>query len=287
MSDASPDAPEPADVRESSASRRARIDREYDNSAAFSDVPEWRESWRRRSEAVAAGPAARLDVAYGPAPAQKLDIFPCGHATAPTALFIHGGFWTRNSKETFRFLVQGVHAAGCNAAFIGYTLAPNARMDQMVDEVRSGGHWLFSRLAGWGMAQRPLIAIGWSAGAQLAAMMMGERHIAAGIGISGVYDLRPMRDASVNDALQLSADEARRNSPTLQPPRYLGQFIVAYGARELPAFQSQSENFYSVLRDAGASTGRMALPQHTHHSILEELYQPNGALVSELARLAS
>ena len=268
-------------------SRRAQIDRDYDNSAVFSDVPDWREKWRQRSEAVAVGQPAKLDLAYGSAPMQKLDVFPLQSKTAPTAIFIHGGFWTRNSKATFRFLVQGFHEAGCNAVFLGYTLAPNARMDRMVEEVQSGGRWLVSKFGELGFADRPLIVVGWSAGAQLAAMMMGESHIAAGMGISGIYDLRPMREASVNDVLRLDEDEALRNSPTLNPPRFARQFVVAHGGRELPAFQAQSEQFCAALSNAGTAVRQLILSEHNHHSVLEDMYRSDGRLVHELNRLAS
>jgi arylformamidase len=268
------------------ALRRARIDREYDNSAVFADVPSWRERWRDRSEAVLRRPIDRLDIAYGPGRLQKIDVFPCENASAPTVVFIHGGFWTRNSKETFRFLARGIHAAGCNAAFLGYTLAPNARMDEIVAEVRLGARWLFFSLAEFGLAGCPLVAVGWSAGAQLAAMIMDEPHIARGMGISGIYDLRPMREASLNDALDLSEDEAVRNSPTLNPVRSSKQFVVVYGARELPAFKAQSEDFYAALIRVGSAAEKIVLPDHTHHSELDELFMPDGRLIKETARLA-
>ena len=271
---------------EAPASRRARIDREYDNSAAFRDVPSWREKWRDRSEAISRRSIDRLDIPYGRGSLQKIDVFPYGSASAPTVVFIHGGFWIRNSKETFRFLVRGIHAAGCNAAFLGYTLAPNARMDEIVAEVRLGGRWLFFSLAELGLASRPLVAVGWSAGAQLAAMIMDEPHIACGMGISGIYDLRPMREASLNDALRLSEDEAVRNSPALNPVRSSKQFVVVYGARELPAFKAQSEDFYTALISVGSAAVKVVLPDHTHHSELDELFTPDGRLVKETARLA-
>jgi arylformamidase len=268
------------------ASRRARIDREYDNSAVFADVPSWREKWRERSEAVSRKSIDRIDLPYGSRPQQKIDLFPCGNSSAPTVMFIHGGFWIRNSKETFRFLVTGIHAAGCNAAFLGYTLAPNARMDEIVEEVRLGGRWLFSKLGQFGLESRPFVAIGWSAGAQLAAMIMDEPQIACGMGISGIYDLRPMREASLNDALRLSDEEAIKNSPTLNPTRSSKQFIEVYGARELPAFKSQSEDFYAALIGVGSAAEVIVLPEHTHHSELDELFAVDGRLVKETARLA-
>src|SRR3982751_3541512 len=109
---------------------RTDTDDAYDNALHFPDVPQWRETWQRRNAMRVASPRDRFDVPYGSGPAQRLDLLPATDpATSPTVLFFHGGFWTRNSKETFRFLESGFHAAGLNAAFAGYSLAPHARME--------------------------------------------------------------------------------------------------------------------------------------------------------------
>ncbi len=276
-----------ADTVNRRLSMRLEIDAAYDNSAAFPDVPEWRERWRQRSQAVAVVAPARIDLAYGSAPSQRLDIFPYADPDAATAVFVHGGFWSRQSKEVFRFLVRGIHAAGLNAVFVGHTLAPNARIDQIVEELRSATHWTFTHLGELDFAVRPLIIVGWSSGAHLAAMVMDEACIGAGIGISGVYDLEPMRHASINDVLKLDRDEARRNSPTLSLPSQSGPFLVAYGQRELPAFRSQSERFHSARTAAGLSGEILALPGHHHHSVLDELYEPDGQLTRLLKGLAA
>ena len=273
-------------ARAGSVTRRAHIDRAYDNTAAFPDVPEWRLTWQRRSQNVAIAPSAKLDLAYGTAPSQKLDVFPHSDPLATTAVFVHGGYWSRNSKETFRFLVRGIHAAGLHAVFVGHTLAPHAGMDQITAEVRSATDWIFGHLADFGFAVRPLILLGWSSGAQLAAMTMHAPYVAGAIGISGVYDLEPMRHGSINDVLQLDEDEARRNSPALHLPAHAGPFMVAYGLRELPAFCSQSEEFYKAWSAAGLPGSLLPLPGHHHHSVLDELYEPAGKLSQALAHFA-
>ena len=101
------------------------------------------EPQRRRSGRCAR--QDRLGVRSGAA--QKLDLFPHTDPDVPTAIFIHGGFWSRNSKETFRFTVSGIHSAGFHSVFVGHTLAPDASMDEIVDEIRSATRWLFSHLS--------------------------------------------------------------------------------------------------------------------------------------------
>lgn len=224
-----------------------------------------------------APPPARLDLAYGAAPSQKLDVFPHADPRAATAVFVHGGYWSRHSKETFRFLVRGIHAAGLHAVFIGHTLAPDARMDRIVAEVRSAVDWTFRHLGDFCFAARPLIIVGWSSGAQLAAMTMGEPYVAGGIGISGVYDIEPMRHGSINDVLKLDKDEARRNSPALHLPASAGPFVVAHGQRELPAFRRQSEEFHTAWAAAGLAGPLLALPGITTTASLTNSMNQSGS----------
>jgi acetyl esterase/lipase len=266
---------------------RAAIDRAYDNAAAFADVPQWRVTWQERSAAVPIASPARLDVPYGSRPAQKLDLFPCGDSAAPTVLFYHGGFWTRNGKETFRYVVRGIHAAGFNAIFVGYTLAPAAGMDEIVAEARDAASWTFGHLGELGFAPHRLVAVGWSAGAHLAAMTMGLACVGAGIGVSGVYDLAPMRLGSVNDALKLDAATAERNTPARHLPHRAGPFHVAYGARELPAYCAQSQDFHAAWATAGLTGELVPLAGHHHHSSLDDLYEETGVLVRLLSDFRS
>jgi arylformamidase len=264
---------------------QSEIDRAYDNAAAFPDVPTWRTTWQDRNEKVSID-RAHIDVSYGAVPRQKLDIFPCERVNAPTALFFHGGFWSRNSKETFRYVVHGIHAAGFNAVFVGYTLAPEARIDRITQEAREAVAWTHAHLQELQLARRPLVVVGWSAGAQLAAMVMDEPYVNGGIGVSGIYDLEPMRSGSINGTLNLDRLEALRNSPATRLPANAGRFITAYGDQELPAFRDQSEEFHSSWIAAGLDGELIALPGHHHHSGLDELYRTDGLLTRRLAGLA-
>jgi len=269
------------------ASPRTAIDDAYDNAMHFADVPQWRERWLSRSAAWPRSAGDAYDLHYGPDPMQRIDVLPCARASAsPTALFFHGGFWSRNSKTTFRFLARGFHAAGLNVAFAGYTLAPEARMARIVEDARGAVRWLRQALGGLGLPGGALIVVGWSAGAHLAAMVMDEPAVAAGMGISGVYDLSDFRRSAMNDMLRLDAADVERYSPTLQTASTAKPFLIAYGARELPAYREQSQRFHAALQGSGVPSDLLELEGHHHHSVLEELSEPDGALVQRLAALA-
>jgi len=51
------------------------------------------------------------------------------------------------SKETFACLAEGVMAHGWSAALPGYTLAPDANLTQITNELRAAFDWLDARAA--------------------------------------------------------------------------------------------------------------------------------------------
>ena len=261
------------------------IDKAYDSGSAYPDVPRWRQSWGQRSDTLRMPAGSRRDVAYGAHDRQKIDIFPAADPDAATALFFHGGFWTRNSKETFRFLAERILSLGMNAVFAGYRLAPDATLDNIVSDARAAKAFVRTNAGALGLADGKLVLIGWSVGAQLVAMLAGEDGIAGSIAISGLYDLEPMRLASINRLLKLDPPAVARNSPIFIPPRSCAPLVVAYGGLELPEFVRQSVDFHQAWAAAGLPVSLMAIEGRHHHSVLEDLYERDGRLVAVLAAM--
>jgi hypothetical protein len=110
-------------------------------------------------------------------------------------------------------------------------------------------------------------------------MALSHPAVKAGLAISGIYDLEPMRLCYINDKLRLDEAEQKRNSPMLL--RATGKpLVVAYGKAELPELQRQSEEYASK---AGAKL--LGVAGCDHFTILEELASPGGALTRELLGL--
>jgi arylformamidase len=265
---------------------RAALDAAYNNSAAVADSAQYLEDWQRRSATLRARRAAHLDIAYGTAPRARLDFFSCGVAGAPVLLFFHGGYWQRNAKEGFAFIAEGPLAHGIHVALAGYTLAPEARLDQIVGEARAALRWLHRGVAALGGDPARIFVSGWSAGGHLAAMLMGETAARGGLALSGIYDLEPVRLNYLNDKLGLDEAEARRNSPLLHLPPRAGQLIVAVGAEELAELRRQSREFAAAWRDHGLPSEFRELPGCHHYCALEQLAHPEGALAKAVAALA-
>ena len=94
---------------------------------------------------LASGTASRCDLRYGRRPRETLDYFPGKSKDAPLFVFIHGGYWQRNEKERFSFTALGALAHGINVAVPGYTLAPEARLTDIVAEIRASLTFLVER----------------------------------------------------------------------------------------------------------------------------------------------
>lgn len=264
---------------------RAELDVAYDNAGAVANSAAKLAEWTQRSAALRERHQDMLDLAYGPRPRNRIDLFRCGKPGSPLLVFIHGGYWLRNAKEMFACMAEGPMAAGFDVAMVGYTLAPEASLPDMVAETHTAIRWLRREGARSGIARTRLIVSGWSAGGHLAAMAMGLAEVDAGLAISGIFDVEPCRLFSYNEVLKLTDADAVAVSPLRQLPQRCGPLAIAYGTGELPELQRQSRDYWVALNDAGRKADLVPLAGCDHFSVLEELAAPGGQLVEALARL--
>ena len=114
---------------------RAERDAAYDNTGAVRNSPALNAARAEASVAFRAAHPEHLDLRYGPRERNTWDLFPASDPSAPCLVFIHGGYWQRNSKEQFASLVSGTYAIGWSAALPGYTLAPDASLSEIAAEM--------------------------------------------------------------------------------------------------------------------------------------------------------
>ena len=265
---------------------RAELDRAYDNTNAVTDSGTRRDGWIARSELFRKEHAESLDLAYGPRPRNKLDLFHCGAAKAPLFAFIHGGYWQRNAKETFACTAAGPLANGMDVAFLGYTLAPEATLSEIVAEIAAAVRWLRREGPRHGVGEGRLVVSGWSAGGHLTATTLAMDEVDAGLAISGIYDVEPCRLNYLNDNLRLTAEEAAETSPLLHLPGRSAPVVLTYGTGELPELQRQSVAYHEARLAAGLPSELLPLQGLNHFSIMDELEAKTGALAKAAIELA-
>ena len=245
---------------------RTALDAAYNNAAAVPGSAQIVAGWEARSAAFRQGCDRKsLDLRYGEAERNRIDVFAASKG-APLLAYIHGGYWQGRSKEIFSCLAAGPLAHGIRVAMLGYTLAPEKRLDGIVAEIHAALTFLAKSHAA-------IYVAGWSAGGHLTAMSMPHPAVKAGVAVSGIYDLEPIRLCYLNEKLRLDEAEARRNSPLLLPG-FDKPLTVTYGGAELPELRRQSEEYAKVLK-----RGKLVpLAGLDHFTILEELASPAGAL---------
>jgi arylformamidase len=260
---------------------QAERDAAYDNNAAVKNSAALIAERNQMSEALRASRKSFLDVSYGDRERTKIDLYPAADKTAPCLVFLHGGYWQRNSREVFAMLVEGVAAHGWSVAIPGYSLAPDASLTEIVTEISRSLDWLAENGETYGISG-PVVLSGWSAGAHLVAMALDHPRVTAGLAISGVYDLAPIRDTGLNNALKLTEQEVASLSP-LRLPAVHKRLDIAYGTAELPALVFDSIKLHETRLAAGAPGNLFPIEGADHFSILSELRRPDGALV-DIAR---
>jgi len=261
------------------------LDAAYNNSAAVANSAGSVAAWREQSGEVRARADARLDIPYRDGARTKLDYFASGRTKAPLFVFIHGGYWQRNDKDGFAVFALGPLAHGVDVVTVGYTLAPQASLTQIVEEISASIDFLASRAEAFGFDAERIFVGGWSAGGHLAAMMLGHRHVRGGLAISGIFDLEPIALSFLNEPLSLTAKEVSELSPMRLLRPGLAPVRIVAGGNELGELQRQSRDYATAANAAGMTASLRMADGHDHFSILGELSDPAGSLTGDLLKL--
>jgi arylformamidase len=108
--------------------------------------------------------------------------------------------------------------------------------------------------------------------------------IKAGCGISGLYDLEPIRLSYLNDVLKLSFEEARRASPVHLVPARSGPLLLAVGGLEGLEYHRQTDEQAAAWRRRGLPCDVIDLPGQDHFSIVAQLEDPRSDLTRAIVR---
>lgn len=270
------------------------LDAEYDNRAKTPDVDVWKKAQADGSDEARRRFDCRLDVPYGPSPAERLDLYlPKGKGPHPIHIFFHGGYWRSNHKEEFGFVALPFVPYGAVVAVIEYALVPTVTLAELVRQCRAAVAWVWRNAASFDGDPERITASGHSAGGHLTATMMATdwpafapgmpaEPIKAGCGISGIYDLEPVRLCSQNDLLGYGRAEVEQLSPVTMKPTCRGPLLLPVGGTEGPEFIRQAEDMAASRRAAGAGGQSWVMPGHHHFSTINEYLKPE----SELSRAA-
>jgi arylformamidase len=261
---------------------------EYNNRARVPENPVLMAGWARDAAAYREKHAPRT-ASYGPGERNRIDFF-AGDNKGPIVVFIHGGYWQSLDHSFFSHLAAGLNAHGIDVAIPGYDLCPQVTVEEITGQMRMATREL-ARLG------RPLVVSGHSAGGHLAACMLATDWpaldaslpadlVIAAYTISGLFDLGPLVDTSINKALGLDQTTARAASPLLWPAPARGSLDAVVGGNESAEYFRQSQTIVDVWGKAGIATRFDTVPGANHFTAIAPLADPVSPMVSRLRELA-
>ena len=261
------------------------FDAQYNNRARIPDHPAILREWDERSHHARASVACTLDIAYGPLPSERLDVFAPRGSGAPVLVYVHGGYWRALDKRDQSFVAPPFVAAGAMVVLPNYALCPAVRVEDIVLQLVRSLVWVWRHAAEHGGDRSRIVVAGHSAGGHLAAMMLAcdwpsvaadlpADLVHAALAVSGVFELEPLRHAPfLAGDLNLDAASARRLSPALMPaPR--GRLVAVVGADESEEFRRQNAAIAAAWGSRAVPVCE-EVPGRHHMDVLHELADPS------------
>ena len=261
----------------------------YNNRGHIAEADSYPPRWGRQAaalrERMAAAGRARLDIAYGTAARERLDLFLPQGVAQGLVVFVHGGYWRAFGKSDWSHLAGGALARGWAVAMPGYTLCPRIRISRIPCPIGAASTAAARELGG------PLRLAGHSAGGHLVTRMLCEgaplpiavaARIVSVLSISGLHDLRPLLRTAMNEDLQLDRAEAAAESPALLEPRPGVPVTCWAGSAERPEFRRQNALLANIWTGCGVAARAVEEPGRHHFNVIDGLCEPDSPLTEAL-----
>ncbi len=146
-------------------------------------------------------PNVQRNIAYGPDPAQSLDLYPAAPGAHPLVIYVHGGGWVGGNKGGGRRIALALNAAGYTVASIGYRLVPQSDVAGAMQDLAQATAYLQAHALQLGIVPAHFAVMGHSSGAHMAALLGTDQSylrragvdpakLAVVITLDGVYDIK-------------------------------------------------------------------------------------------------
>ena len=251
-------------------------------------------------------------IAYGDGERNCFDLFLPDNESDSLGLvvFVHGGYWHRLGRENFSHLANGPTARGWTVAIPSYDLCPQVGIADIAKQMAAA---LEAAIEQSGSEDKPVRLIGHSAGGHLVTRLVSKQfvnshaittdtttiaennttdssllaksiiqNIERVVSVSGLHDLRPLLNTSMNEALRLNPETASVESPALMSPVTNLPVTCWVGADELPELKRQTSLLANIWRGFGLSIEAIAEPNKNHFDVIEGLANPSSPLVEKL-----
>ncbi|OVZ64299.1 hypothetical protein CDO44_02715 [Pigmentiphaga sp. NML080357] len=246
------------------------------------------------------------DLAYGPDPQHRYDVFaPDGMRDAPVLVFWHGGGWTNGYKEYAHFMAEAVMRRGMVFVTPTYRLAPRHRLPAAFDDATLLLAELRRNVGKWGGDARNLYLAGHSAGGGIAAMAALRQSALEKAGvppgdirgclpISGVMDLHhpcpgpgSLEERVYSTLLEQPAEDALMSAISWTAGNRV-PMMASYGERDSARVISGNTRMHELLKRQPAEASLRAWEDldhfDTHLMLADPAHEWYGQLEALVAR---
>jgi arylformamidase len=259
------------------------FEHQYFPSLSIPDSDAIFESWKARAAATRAKLKFTADIHYGPRKREVLDFYPAENARG-CVVFIHGGYWMSFSKVDTSWVAKGFVGQGLSVALINYPLCPEVKIADIRTSCAKAFAHLYKTVLS-GSERNAVLVTGHSAGGYLAAAHLAENWAAHGlpenpvagvIALSGVFDVAPLIQTSLNTELRLDEEQAMALNLNMVHPQVKAKLALAVGEKESAEFHRQSSDLAKSW--ARLSPQVINVADANHFTIVDELAAPGGVL---------
>lgn len=218
-------------------------------------------------------PKVRSDVEYSRpwGRALRLDVYlPDTPPPYPAIVWVHGGGFTKGSKEASRSTLLSWTTEGVAVFAIEYRLAPEFHFPAPVEDVIAAVRWLKGHAREYGVDPNRIALVGGSSGAQLVSYVGAtqgrELGVRAVVSFSATHELmeRAKRDGSISPGIcallnvtpEVTAEKLsllRRASPYYYVNPQMPPLLLMHGTADKTVPFQQSVDMYHHAREEGAS----------------------------------
>jgi len=233
----------------------------------------------------------------------SLDVYqPSEGKDRPVVFWIHGGGWTKGSKDQLQNKPKVFTEKGFVLVAANYRFVPEVTVKEMTGDIAKAIRWTHEHAKEFGGDPNSIYVMGHSAGAHLAALVCTDDRYLKAEGLSlaiikgcvpvdvSVYDL-PKRiadtsappNATMKEVFGESDEMHRELSPVthVAKGKSIPPFLILHVA-DRPETKVQSHWFADKLNEAGIAARVVAADGKTHGTISTELGLPDDKPTQEV-----
>jgi len=225
-----------------------------------------------------------LDQKYGKDVLQTLDIFPSNISQSPILIFIHGGYWRALDKKSYSFVAEPFLKNNLTVCVVNYRLIPTVNMETVIGDIKESIHWIQKKSHQYNGDPNAIILSGHSAGGHLALMAyLNDESLRPSIkaicSLSGIFDLKPIKNSYLDEVLQLSENDINDFSVSNKDLSFLKcPTLLSVGAGETDFFIEESKDLYAKNK-LSAPIEYVEYEQLNHYQMVHKLGKEDNSLV--------